>query len=239
MTDDVPIKPASTVALLRDSAQGIETLLLRRGQDLAFAPDRWVFPGGRLEAADYTADAGEVGEESAARQAAARESLEECGLHPDPAAMQLLSRWTTPVGHPRRFSTYIFAAPLPGSEAVVVDGGEICDYCWLPVAEALQRHCAGQLDILPPTMVTLRLITRFTAVDEFLRAASAMPVPQIFPVLCRTETGMASLYAGDAGYASADPDVPGARHRSVFAADHWVYTYEAVDAAHPPLIPLD
>jgi len=237
MPGDVDIHPASTVALLRDGPRGIETLLLRRSGELAFAADRWVFPGGRLEDADRAAVDG--GEDAAARCAAARESVEECGLRPEPRDMLLLSRWTTPVGHPRRFSTYIFAAPLADTGEVVVDGGEISDYCWLAAAEALAAHREGELDVLPPTMITLRLLARYGSVADFVQAAGAWPVPEIFPVLCKTPAGPVSMYPGDAGYAAADPALPGPRHRSVFTDNHWVYTYQGVDPAYPPLAPLD
>ena len=41
--------PAATVVLLRDGADGVETLMLRRDVNLAFAGGAWVFPGGRLD----------------------------------------------------------------------------------------------------------------------------------------------------------------------------------------------
>lgn len=45
-------RPAATVVLLRDGAQGHEALLLRRPQRSRFAADAWVFPGGAVDAAD-------------------------------------------------------------------------------------------------------------------------------------------------------------------------------------------
>lgn len=44
--------PAATLALVRPGRRGREVLLLRRPLSSAFAPDAWVFPGGRLDAAD-------------------------------------------------------------------------------------------------------------------------------------------------------------------------------------------
>ncbi len=231
------IAPASTVALLRDGESGIETLLLRRSEKLAFAPNRWVFPGGRLDPVDFERAGG--AEEVAARIGAAREADEECGQNPLPDDMVLLSRWTTPAGHSRRFSTYIFAAPLRAASAVQVDGGEIDEGRWLSAAAALAMHRAGELDVMPPTMVTLRLLCGFERVDSFLAAARELPVPEVFPCLCRTEAGLVSLYPGDAGYAAGDPSLPGARHRAAQIGVEWVYQYEGVDAAYPPLLPLE
>ena len=43
--------PAATVVLLRDGAQGMETLMLRKNSKIAFA-GMWVFPGGRIDVED-------------------------------------------------------------------------------------------------------------------------------------------------------------------------------------------
>ena len=74
--DPTPAIPAATVILLRDAADGIETLMLRRNSKLAFG-GMWVFPGGRVEESD---GAGLDDEFAAARRAAVREAEEESGL---------------------------------------------------------------------------------------------------------------------------------------------------------------
>lgn len=48
----VPIKPAATVMLLRDVAEGIEVFMLRRSMKAVFAGGVYVFPGGRVDDAD-------------------------------------------------------------------------------------------------------------------------------------------------------------------------------------------
>ena len=50
--EPVPIEDAATVVLLRDGADGIETWLLTRVRNMAFAGGMTVFPGGRLDDAD-------------------------------------------------------------------------------------------------------------------------------------------------------------------------------------------
>lgn len=45
-------KDAATVAVLRDTDEGIETFMLRRDSGHEFMPDVWVFPGGRVERRD-------------------------------------------------------------------------------------------------------------------------------------------------------------------------------------------
>lgn len=78
MADDVevPIKPAATVMLLRDTADGLEVFMLRRTSNAVFAGGMYVFPGGKVDASD-AAD-GDIDE--AFRIAAVRECYEEAGV---------------------------------------------------------------------------------------------------------------------------------------------------------------
>ncbi|MDP3760158.1 MAG: MBL fold metallo-hydrolase [Ramlibacter sp.] len=48
----VATRPAATVLLLRDGAQGFEVLMTRRSASASFAPGAYVFPGGTIDAAD-------------------------------------------------------------------------------------------------------------------------------------------------------------------------------------------
>jgi 8-oxo-dGTP pyrophosphatase MutT (NUDIX family) len=48
---------SATVILLRESSDGIEVLLTRRHDDMAFMGGMWVFPGGAMSPADFSAEA--------------------------------------------------------------------------------------------------------------------------------------------------------------------------------------
>ena len=235
MTDVPEARPASTVVLLRDSTGGLETLLLKRNKALIFAGGMWVFPGGSLDQEDFDAAGGDL--EGAARIAAAREALEEAGVTPAPARMVQLSHWTTPVGEPRRFSTWIFAAPLDSDDEVVIDGGEIHDAQWLPVREAVARHEAGELGMLPPTFITLCNLSRYDSVDEAVSSERETPVPEVFPVMLIEDDRMVVLFRGDAGYEDKSLCAAGARHRAELRGASWAYVREDVPPAYPPLIP--
>ena len=66
----VPIKPAATVMLVRDSeSAGIEVFMMRRTAKAAFAGGMYVFPGGAVDA-----------EDSSFEVAAIRECFEEAGV---------------------------------------------------------------------------------------------------------------------------------------------------------------
>lgn len=78
--------PSATVVLARPGHDGPEVLLLKRLRTSGFVPGAFVFPGGRVDAADSSADliARTVGmtaePEPAYWMAAAREAFEETGL---------------------------------------------------------------------------------------------------------------------------------------------------------------
>jgi 8-oxo-dGTP pyrophosphatase MutT (NUDIX family) len=238
MSERPEIRPASTVVLLRDGEHGVETLLLKRNKALVFAGGFWVFPGGSLDPEDLAAASGD--EEQASRIAATREAQEECGQSPHPEDMVLLSHWTTPQIQPRRFSTWIYAAPLRDDDEVVIDGGEIHDHIWIAANDALERHRAGDMDMLPPTFITLMTVARYLTVDDLIAAELEKPVPYVLPVTFPVEGGgFVALYQGDAGYDAIDPELPGARHRAMWIDGHWNYFYEGVAAEFPPLIEQD
>lgn len=56
MTEVTPL-PAATVTLVRDSDAGLEVLMLQRNFQSGFMPGMYVFPGGALDASDYSEDA--------------------------------------------------------------------------------------------------------------------------------------------------------------------------------------
>lgn len=228
------IRPASTVVLLRDTPHGLQTLMLRRNKALIFAGGAWVFPGGALDPEDMQAANDDV--VLASRIAAAREAQEESGLSPQLEDMVLLSHWTTPVGEPRRFSTWIYAAPLAADIDVVIDGSEIHDHQWLGVREAADEHEAGRLNMLPPTYFTLQHLSHYDDLAQMIAAERHSPAPEVFPIFASDGDQILVMFRGDAGYDSANAGLAGARHRAVLQGKCWQYEYRDVDARYPPLI---
>jgi 8-oxo-dGTP pyrophosphatase MutT (NUDIX family) len=240
MSTAVPVRPASTVVLLRDIDHDgeAELLLVRRNRALAFAGGFWVFPGGAVDAADRER-AGDEDEERAARFAAAREAEEEAGVRPDPEQMALVSHWTTPEQERKRFSTWIFAATVPAEAEVVIDNSEIHDFQWLSAREALAAHRAGELALMPPTYITLCALARYhTAIDAVVGERTT-PVPRVLPTLipCESE-GFVTVYEGDVAFGGGDPEAPGPRHRCELRDGSWHYQISD-DAGVPPLYPLE
>ncbi|MGH7502519.1 MAG: NUDIX hydrolase [Longimicrobiales bacterium] len=79
-------RPAATVVLVRDTSHGLESLLMRRHRAAGFVPGAWVFPGGRVDAADASPDLWSCGAPPAVEPpapfwaAAVREVFEETGV---------------------------------------------------------------------------------------------------------------------------------------------------------------
>lgn len=215
------IRPAATVVLLRDRANGLEVLLLRRHSALEFAGGMWVYPGGRLDDADYAGNPDDV--MAAARRAAVRETHEEAGLVVAEEQLRYFTHWTTPEGETKRYATWFFIAAVDAVGDVQVDGGEIDDHRWIAPADALAAYRRKAIAMMPPTYITLTELATCRTAAEALAMYRSRPVLEILPKFVRSEQGPCVLYQGDAGYAEADPHKPGSRHRCWLRDDGWHY----------------
>jgi len=217
--------PAATVIPVRDAEVGLEVLMLRRDSKLAFVGGMWVFPGGRVDEGDAEGLAPDD-EIAIARRAAAREAHEEAGLEIDAEAMVVFSHWTPPPITPKRFLTWFFLARAPEAP-VVIDDGEIRDHAWMRPAEALRRRDAQEIELAPPTFVTLNELARFARVDDSLAAARSSEPERFETRIARGAAGPVALWHGDAGYESGEADASGPRHRLCMEDGCWRYERSA------------
>lgn len=153
-----PMKPrdAATLILVRG---GREVMMGQRAAGHAFMPDKWVFPGGRVDPGDARLPAAcELTVETEAllrlggvrrpprafALAAVRETREEAGLvlggeeGPDLSRLTFVARAVTPPLRTRRFDARFF---LADAEAVLADdrpvgGDELLNTRWFPLDEA-------------------------------------------------------------------------------------------------------
>ena len=228
-----------------DVQGGPEVLLLRRNRATGFVPGAWVFPGGRVDAADGEAAMAErwVGltpEGAAGRLglgmdadppaiayygAAVREAFEETGLlvagadamadlhaareallgrgvplarvlqglgaRLDGTAIEYIAHWVTPVAEPRRYDTRFFAARVPAGAVAVHDEREMTGSVWLTPRAALERHRAGDLPMIFPTIRTLEDLCDFSTVGGLLAHYRGRAIPRVQPEIVRTATGVA------------------------------------------------
>jgi 8-oxo-dGTP pyrophosphatase MutT (NUDIX family) len=205
---ETPAIPAATVVVLRDADDGLETLMLRRNSKIAFG-GMWVFPGGRVDDADR---AGANDDVEAARVAAAREADEEAGLRIEPGEMVMFAHWIPPPIAPRRYATWFFAAGVRDSDHTI-DDGEIVDSDWMTPAGCLARHHEGEIELAPPTWVTLNTIRERADVADALLFLGGRPARHYATRIGRSDDGPVAMWEGDAGYATTDAGAVGPRHR--------------------------
>jgi 8-oxo-dGTP pyrophosphatase MutT (NUDIX family) len=80
---------AATILIVRDGDEGLEVLMVERHANIGFAGGALVWPGGKIDSADFDADWTDMAtglaeipdaDERAARIGAMREAYEECGI---------------------------------------------------------------------------------------------------------------------------------------------------------------
>ena len=153
--------PAATLIVLRDRPDGPpEILMVERAATMAFAGGALVFPGGRIDPADYALAVAMGDRDLAPRLAAIRETIEEAGiaigidgdvesmrralaggaplaeLAPvDPTPLVPYARWRPDHVPVRVFDTHFFLARLP--ETAAEARGEAT--CLCPTRRVLER----------------------------------------------------------------------------------------------------
>ncbi len=112
--------------------------------------------------------------------------------------MWYFGHWITPEGAPRRYDTRFFLAAAPTAQTPVHDDREVIANLWIRPADALARHAAGELAMLPPTIASLRALEpSTTAVDALAAAAEMVDVPTVQPRVIMDEGGVRIVMPGD------------------------------------------
>jgi 8-oxo-dGTP pyrophosphatase MutT (NUDIX family) len=192
-------RPAASLILLRRGGrhreQGVELLLVRRSPEASFMPGVWVFPGG-------TVDPGDPGDEEAAHRACAvRELHEEAGIELEADAELLAwSRWITPEFVSVRFDTRFYVALAPAHSPPRPDRSEITEAAWIAPGEALERHSAGELALVFPTIKHLEALIPYSSADQVLAAARDRAVEPVLPRVVGEGSERRVVLPGDPEY---------------------------------------
>lgn len=150
-----PIREAACLVLIDRTKADPRLLMGRRLPSQAFLPNKWVFPGGRVDDADHARSAATVGPTEVSPEdaghlpfalAAIRETYEEAGLavcdaHGTVAPrnrpldrLKPLARAITPSGFPRRFDTWFYTAEWDcNHQPTGTPDGELLDLAWFTV----------------------------------------------------------------------------------------------------------
>lgn len=192
-----PPRQAATIILLRGGADALEVLLVQRNPAQRFMGGAWVFPGGAV-------DRGEGEGDEAHRAAAVRELDEEAAVSGvDPASLVRFSRWITPPQVKVRFDTHFFLAPAPEGAEPAVDGSECVDLGWFTPEGALERHRAGELLLVFPTIKHLEQLSAFASADALLSFATGREVVPVEPRVVLGGEAARILLPGEPGYEDA------------------------------------
>ena len=190
--------PSSTVILLRQGEDSIESLLLQKNKAITFGGS-WVFPGGRLEGSDFDTDL--ECEYASEASAVVRECVEETGLEINPANLIPLSCWITPVIRPKRFKTIFFIYDATHlSDKIKIDQGEIVDWRWMPIDTAVKQHQAKELVLSGPAFVTLSEFAVYNSLENLIDTVTPSSVKPFAPRVQLSRTGAICLYHGDECY---------------------------------------
>jgi len=177
-------RPAASLLVLRQTAEGPAVLMGLRGAGHTFMPNRLVFPGGAVDAADHGAPVASPLPAAALRRlqvsadaslaaalgvAAARELLEESGLSlgvpPQLAGLDYLCRAVTPPSMSKRFDARFFVVDEAAVAGTLAGSGELEDLRYFALTEALTLDLAGA------TRGVLEKFCAWLALTPELRAA--------------------------------------------------------------------
>ena len=183
-----PVAPAASVILLRDGQAGLETYILHRHAQMAFAPSMVVFPGGRVDPADST------GGRDPFRRCALRETAEETGVILAEADLHPWAHWITPEIEPRRYDTRFFVAAMPADQEASDISGETNHAEWTTPRDALAAERSGRIRMLPPTMSMLMELADLPTLAEVINQANDRKIEPVLPRLVRGESGWEFRY---------------------------------------------
>jgi 8-oxo-dGTP pyrophosphatase MutT (NUDIX family) len=205
-------RPAATVILLRRGGKhadrALEVLLVQRNPAARFMPGVWVFPGGAVGDDDAAAAQGarsdfgdEIDDDELVhRTCAVRELEEEAGIALAALELRPWSRWITPEVVPIRFDTRFYLALAPAHSPPHPDGSETVDAAWFQPAAALERHRAGELELVFPTIKHLESLAPYATSKDALAAVTGLPPTPVMPRVVGEGDQRRVVLPGEPGY---------------------------------------
>jgi 8-oxo-dGTP pyrophosphatase MutT (NUDIX family) len=136
--------------------------------------------------------------------------------------LRYVSHWITPVGSPRRYDTRFFVGVVPEDQVALHDDAEVVASEWVVPAEAVERHRAGELDLMLPTLKHLEFLAGFERSEDLL-SAPASAVATVEPRVHVEGSDIRILFPGDPGFEDASglpdgmafPDLPDSPKRGL------------------------
>jgi len=144
-------------------------------------------PDGRPVGFDDPLTAARFAEHRRSLNAGQRSFLAICrdeGLTLPAAALYYVGHWITPVGPPRRYDTRFFATVAPAGQIADHDAVETIGHMWVAPADAMARQEAGEIELLFPTIWSLRVLGRYPDTAALVGSVSpsgAVPTDPLGP----------------------------------------------------------
>lgn len=93
----------------------------------------------------------------------------------DASELRVFSHWLTPLGAPRRYNTWFFVTPAPAGEEGTHDDNELVASAWVRPLDALAQHAVGEIDLIFPTEMSLRALSRYERSGDLLSDLDTVP----------------------------------------------------------------
>jgi 8-oxo-dGTP pyrophosphatase MutT (NUDIX family) len=129
------------------------------------------------------------------------EMMERRGLRLRADLLRPWAHWITPEFEERRYDTCFYVAAVPDGQAARDVSGEADRVTWMRPSEAVARHAAGEMAMLPPTVVTLRELSLYGSVAEVLDAGWRREVRPTTPRAVLDGDDAYAVLPGEPGYA--------------------------------------
>jgi 8-oxo-dGTP pyrophosphatase MutT (NUDIX family) len=122
-----------------------------------------------------------------------------------------LSRWVTPAVERKRFDARFFlcAVSRAHSDRASIEEHETIASRWLAPEDALELHHAATIDLPPPTLRTLELLSSHATAESAVDAARRSSPPLVRPVFHAPDTGWLLALPGDPLHPERAPVIGG------------------------------
>ena len=100
---------------------------------------------------------------------------------------------------------------------------KIHGHSWMRPEKALAAQKAGDIELPPPTFVSITKLSPFQTVDEALTSLRGREPEVFFPRIQKVSDGVCCLYQGDVGFETENVDASGVRHRLLMLKSGWRY----------------
>ncbi|MFI1828380.1 NUDIX hydrolase [Streptomyces sp. NPDC020412] len=115
------------------------------------------------------------------------------------------ARWITPEFEPRRYDTWFFVAALPSGQSTRSDSTEADRTVWIRPSDAAAGYDRGELLMMPPTIATLRALSRY---DTAAAALAAAHEQDLAPVLAEARLDQGTLVLSWPGHDEFTKRIP-------------------------------